>query len=286
MPDGTVILLTITRHETKVADDGQVRMSVWTPDKKKYTHFVNADDGDWSKQLTNDGKQVYVYLQEKEGTWNGKPITFRNIYKPNDPVPPVPVLNAQGIPVSPPPASKLPEPPAGFFTNVPPEQAQPEHVPYISDKDTKIRWMNAMNNAVQIVAGLDLKKLGEPQIKNYIIEYANFFNTLESGMTIETLPISKSQTIKLHEIAKSFGLNHEDYHAVLKAITGRTIAKTTDLVYNEAVECILQFDTIMKKGDIFNKPTPPPAILLPSVMSPNECDITKEYADESDDFPF
>ncbi len=60
MADGAVILLTIARHETKVADDGQVRITVWDIANKKYTHFINEEDGVWSKQLTDDGKQVYV----------------------------------------------------------------------------------------------------------------------------------------------------------------------------------------------------------------------------------
>ena len=268
MSDGAVILLTIESVETKIIkgtdEEGNptqtAKMTIKDVSGKKYSYFVDEADGNFGQSLSA-GNRVYAWTWDKESTFRGKRVVYHNISKPREDMPPVPAINAQGIPVSPPPASKLPEPPAGFFTDVPPEVQEAtkgngdKHVPYTSDKDTKIRWMNAMNNAVQIVAGLDLKKLGEPQIKNYIIEYANFFNTLEAGMTIDTLPISKSQIIKLHEIAESFGLNREDYHTVLKAITRRNIAKTTDLTYNNAVNCILQFDAVMKKGDTFNKPT-------------------------------
>ena len=293
MADGQVILLNIESVETKIIkgtdEEGNptqtAKMTVKDVSGKKYSYFVDEADGNFGQGLCA-GNRVYAWTWDKESTFKGKRVVYHNIGKPRDDVPPVPPLDTKGIPISPPlimpsitqafPSpfitDKMPEPPIPFYAEQPPEQTQTkgngdEHKPYTSDKDTKIRWMNAMNNAVQIVAGLDLKKLGEPQIKNYIIEYANFFNTLEAGMSMDTLPISKSQTIKLHEIAKSYGLNREDKHAILKAITGRTIGKTTDLTFNEAVECILQFDNIMKKGDVFNKPTTPvPVKETPSVF--------------------
>jgi len=252
MSDEAIILLNIESVETKIIngtdDNGNptktAKMSIKDVSGKKYSYFVSEADGNFGQSL-QAGNRVYVYFIEKKGEWRGKPITYRNIYKPRDPVPPVPAVNEKGIPVSPPPVlpDKTPEPPPGFYEETAPISTR-INVP--TDKDTKIRWMNAMNNAVQIVAGLDLKKLGQPEIQNYIIDYAHFFNTLEADMTEFTYPIGKAQIIRLHNLMTDNGISKLFYHKILSKILGKTIAKTTDLSYREATKCIEKFDETLK----------------------------------------
>jgi len=260
MAEGQIILLTIDSVVTKIItgrdDDGNekktAKMTVTDVSGKKYSYFVDEADGSWGQGLS-DGNRVYVYTWDKESTFRGKKVTYHNISKPHDDMPPPPPVDSKGIPVPiplPDKADAIPEPPAGFFENIPDGGNGDKHVPYTSDKDTKIRWMNAMNNAVQIVAALDCKKLGEPQIKNYIIDYANFFNSLEAGMTMDTLTISKAQVIKLHEIMIAWGLGKQEYHLVLEKIIEKQVTKTTDLSYQEAKQCIELFDATLKSMNV------------------------------------
>jgi len=238
--NGQLLFITIQKHETKVSDNGKYRIIVTDTNNRKYTHFVNEDDGNWAKCLTNDGSKVYVYVTEKPNPRNAK-YPFKNIYKPNDPI----TTTAQNEPASDIPdwLKNNPVPPEGFFEESPPEQAQKEHVPYISDKDIKIRWMNSITNATHVVAELiDIKKHGEPEIKNLLINYANFFNDLESGMTMETIPVSKSQVIELHNRLIQHGISKFYYHNILEKILGKKVIKTTDLTYQQAAECLKSFD--------------------------------------------
>ncbi len=235
MAEGKIMQIPIVKHETLIGDDKKIRVCVWDDQKRKYTHFVNEEkDGDWSEHLKQDGKMVTVFMIEKPNPINDK-FPYRNIYKPKE--------EAKATADS----SPLKEP--DYLKEKPPEI---EHIPANKwdEKDIKIRWMNALNNAVQIVLGLDLKKLGQPEIFNYILTYANFFNTVEAGMIYETIPIFKSQVIRLHEIVEHYRLDKQTYHEVLGKILDKTVAKTTDLTYQDAVKCIQEFDETMGKIEV------------------------------------
>lgn len=234
------IQITITHHETKVSDDGQHRVIVTDAHKKKYTHFINEEDGDWGKMLRT-GNTVWVNHVEKASEYKGKPITYHNIYKPD--LDQIPATPPQAAPAAAMPDT-IPEPPDWLNDQpTPPEQAQETPVKHKTDKDIEIRWQVSMKCASWIVAGLiDLKKHGEPEIMNYLTRYINFFNTFQPGMTFETIPISTAQCIELHNRLVHYGISKLFYHEVLEKILDKKVIKTTDLTYSEAATCIKEFD--------------------------------------------
>lgn len=244
MSDGVVMLLNIKEHKTILSDNGQARIEVKDVHNKKFTHFINEEDGTWSKQLTDDGKQVYVYMMEKPNPKYPK-FPYRNIYKPRDDAPLVPTTDSKGIPVSPAPVlpDAAPEPPPGFFDQAQPPVEEPKK--YRTDKDIEIRWQLSEKCSAWIVAAIIQRSkelMKEQEIKNYALEYANYFNSIEPGMTIDTLPISKAQVIELHNRLTYHGIAKPYYHAVLSKILGKQVIKTTDLTYTEASQCLREFD--------------------------------------------
>ncbi len=296
MSDGQTILLTIESIETKMIDgkDEQgnpvktAKMTVKASDGKKYGYFVNAEDGNFGQSL-QAGKQVWVYAWDKTGTFKGKPITYHNIGKPRDETPPVPPVDSRGIPIPIPinPAplpDTTPDPPKGYFDQAENYQPKEPPVPY-QDKDSRIRWMNSITNATHVVAELiDVKKHGEPEIKNLLINYANFFNELEVGITLETLLFSKAQLIELHNRLTYHGISKLFYHEILEKILGKKVIKTTDLTYQNAALCLGKFDETLEKLNT----TVPPAAVSQEPEPPGAGFGVKENSDEDyqDNIPF
>lgn len=269
LSDGQIMLLIIESVETKVItgkdQNGNpiktTKMTVKTSDGKKYSYFVNSEDGDWGQGL-KAGRQIWVYAWDKQSIYKGRAVTYHNIGKPSGDVPFVPPINSKGIsipiPINPPTLpNTTPEPPAWLDDNKPPESAQETHIPYKTDKDKEIRLQLSMKCASWIVAGMDLKKLGEPEIKNLLIIYIDFFNEFQPGMTYDTLPISKSQIITLHNRLIYHGISKLFYHQILEKIIGKKVIKTTDLTYIQASECLKRFDEVLNELNQAETPEPP-----------------------------
>lgn len=224
--------LTITE---KVEATGKYKLKC--SDGRYYTYFFPEPD------KKKPGEDAWVAMIKPGATMNfdivekpnpkGK-FPYRNVYMPREPTQQGYITAVTQTQAHQPPASpQLPYEP-------------PQPATKLNDTDKKIRWMNSLTNATNLLMKQETKGLTKGTIFALMLEYANAYYTAEPGEEPiapyepgSTEKTTTAQIAALHKIGKdNYDLGHEGVRVVCGALVQRTLESLKELTEREASSCI------------------------------------------------
>jgi|6_EtaG_2_1085325.scaffolds.fasta_scaffold03423_4 hypothetical protein len=199
----------------------------------KHGCFLMKYNGEWWDSVVG-GATIFAKIEVSQ---NGE-YTNYNIFKPTA----QDMANVQpNAPSSPEPTQSLGD--IADEAQQPqrtPSQTPPQYQPPLPDsysKDEKIRWMNSINNACNLIRTLTVIH----EVKHNVLALANWLYTTVPGQQYNEVALTTAQNKKLHSLQKDCKASDDQYHDVLTAITGNVVYSTLDLTKQQASHCIKLF---------------------------------------------